>query len=156
LPSFIVKKKWDLAKAAAFPDSVPPNIVMISDTTKEDQEKLRRAIEEKRKAEAQNPQQSQIDALRAMAAQQYVPLAQEAARMAQMQQQYGTALGGIAGLGQASSFPFVTTSQIFQSPFAQQYTPPAPAVPAAPDKTTEEAQRDLTETGRRKIILDSE
>lgn len=146
----LMTKKWDLAKAAAFPDSVPGNITYDGyesyiQEAKDAKENLRLAIEEKRKAEAQNPQnpqQSQIYGLRAIAAQQNAR--RNAAWGQQLaQQQYG----GV------TSYPNgIIWSQDEVSPTK----PKREAKPKAPDKTTEEAQRELTETGRRKIILDEE
>ncbi len=149
------KKKWGIAIDEAFPDTAPANIVMTQDTEREAQDKLRRAIEEKRKVEEQGEEASKYDALmrqsaqiqaersRAMAAQQ-----NDAVRRQQM------ALG-MQNIGQygASSFPFLS----YAVPFGPQAAPePKPRKPKAPEKTTEEAQRELTETGRRKIILDEE
>jgi len=141
LPNFIVKKKWDLAALDAFPGSVPANIVMTPESVREDQEKLRRAIEEKRKEEMQDKRQSQADALRAMASQQ-----NNAIRQQYQQQQYGV-----------SSFPFAATSMAYSSPLGGiQFNPysgaPEKPAPAVPEKTTEEAQEELTGLGRRKII----
>lgn len=147
--------KWKQAIRKAFPDSAPPNIVMTADTVREDQEKLRRAIEAKRGAEAQNPQQSQIDALRAMAAQQNDAMRRQ--QMAQgmqniAQQQYGVSSFPF-GFGQASSSPFNFPTANRDEIEAK---PKREAKPKVPDKTTEQAQEELTGIGKRKIILDEE
>ena len=139
--------EWEQAIKNTFPDGLR-NIVMTPDSVKEEQEKLRRAIEEKREEEAQKmkKEQQQADALRAMAAQQ-----NDAMRSQQyqgMQGMYGSTLGGIAGYGVAS----------FASPLAypsqNEARPKREAKPKAPEKTTEQAQEELTGIGRRKIIMD--
>ena len=94
-----------------------------------------------------------------------------AQRAAQMQNIYGQTLGslgqaagglqgitgpvGIPGADGVSSLPYVSTMPFGNNIFGpQQPLEPKPSKPSKPETTPEEAERKLTETGNRKIIVD--
>jgi len=184
-----MKKKWDLAAKESFPDSAPANIVMTADTVREDQEKLRRAIEEKRKVEAQGEEASKRASMKA-AMRDRPSMASMGGRVLTKEQAEQLATGKIPpnpgdelpisewmrmrdgrptakeeAQAQKTKDEQMQVAAMMRSlketarPFMMmpKLTPDLPKKRTAkPDKTTEEAQRELTETGRRKIILDED
>lgn len=139
-------KKWKLAIDEAFPDADKTGIiVMTPDSVKKEQEKLRRAIEEKRKEEAQG----EATAKRATATRY-----RRDGLPKELQEQLAS--GKIPPMP-GDNLPISEWMRIRQGlPTTEEARPKREAKPKVPNKTTEEAQRDLTETGRRKIIMGEE
>lgn len=162
--------KWKRAIEAAFPDTAPPNIIMTADTEREEKEAAQKRAEASRyrrdglpKELAEQLYNGKIPPMpgdelpmddwmrlregrptraeeqqRAEKMKNEQAQAEQMAKFIEMQQSvYGV-----------TSFP----DSIFSDPPKQT----KPRTPKKPEKTTEQAQEELTGLGRRKIILDGE
>jgi hypothetical protein len=117
--------------------------------------RLREGLPTTEEAQEMKRKQQQADALRALAAQQNDAMRQYQQRV---MVQYEPTATGIAGMAAAQQGVTSFAARMELGWLGEPTLRPDPPKkrPAKPEKTTEEAQQELTETGRRKIILDSE